>query len=1152
MTPEEPDKTQPDPTHPETPKQELDFPIVGIGASAGGLAAFERLFRNMPVDTGMAFVVIQHLSPPHKSILPEIIQRYTEMPVYQVTDGIEVAPNAVYVIPPSNNLSLTDGHLILLKPPSERGYRFPIDFFFHSLAEVRQSQAIAIVLSGIASDGTLGVKFIKANGGLTIAQEPDTAEFRDMPRNAIVTNNIDYVLPPEKIGAFLKEYVTHQSAIGNRDIVNQALSGLSTLQDLYQLLRIKTGHDFSHYKQPTLLRRIDRRMKVVLMPDLVAYVEFIKNHPEEIDALFHDMLINVTQFFRDPESFEALAEKAIRQLVHLRSAGQMPIRVWIAGCASGEEAYSIAILVQEQLDALNSDCKVQIYATDLAKDAIVTARRAVYADGALEHVSMERLKRFFIKEDDGFHVKKSIRDMVVFSNQNLLFDPPFSKVDLLSCRNLLIYLQTELQKQLFPLFHYALNPGGYLFLGNSETISNFNDLFHIVSRKHKIFQRKDVINEHKIHTHIPSSVKQILPVAMEGEVRRSPLSGLREWTEKELLKYHTPACIVIDEKYNILYIHGRTGKYLEPSPGEASANHLLKMAREGIKAELATAVHNATATKKTVTRRGLRVKTNGDYQYIDLTIRPVELESSETGIWMVVFEDIPSPPAGASQTSTSDTGEHHRVADLEEALKEKDEYLTSIINELEDANQELKSVNEELLSSNEELQSSNEELETSREELQSINEELSTVNAELQNKNTELTVLNNDVYNLLASTKIGTIFVDLDLQLRRFTPAIQRVYNFYPGDVGRPLSHFTHNLNYDRLLEDIQQVLQTLVPQANEVQAHDGTWYLVNIQAYRTLENVIDGAVITFVDITKQKQRDEQRRLEVVLRDSNDAVTVQDFHGNVQAWNQAAVQMYGWSQAEALRMNIKEMIPSHLHESTMDLYRRLETGETIRPFESKRVTRYGRVFDVWVTPSVLFNYTNHTAGISVTEREITNRTQMELRARLENRGLKALSQWYKSQVGASHHSPKPEDLCQFLVGSAGYRMAWVGQVKEGVEVVCQAGFAAENFEAAQSFQALVNESQELVEMALYSKQPVTVRDIIHDPAHAAWQTAALRFRFNAFLILPLCSDSYAYGAIVVYADEPEGFFEEEIEHLKTLSTEVTQQFDQFIGGMKSG
>jgi two-component system, chemotaxis family, CheB/CheR fusion protein len=958
----------PEKDRPAPEKPEAEFPIVGIGASAGGLAAFEALFTHIAPDSGMAYVVIQHLRSSHKSILPEILQRYTAMPIHEVTDGIAVEPDCVYVIPPGCDLSLVDGHLMITKPESEHAYRLPIDFFFRSLSRVRKNRAVGIVLSGTASDGSSGVRYIKTEGGLTIAQEPDTAEFGDMPRNAISTQDVDYILPPEKMGELILKYFRKQV------IEEPVLLPGASLQRLYSFLRARTGHDFSSYKQSTILRRIERRIKITSVPDLAGYVAYLQQHPAEIDVLFRELLINVTQFFRDPEAFKSLEEKVLQLLVAMKSDSQVPLRVWVAGCSSGEEAYSVAIAVQELIEALKADCRVQIYATDLDEEAINSARRGFYSEVMLENVSQERLLRFFNREENGYQIKKSIRDLVVFSTQNLIFDPPFSRLDLLCCRNVLIYLEADLQKQLFPLFHYALNPGGVLFLGNSESIGAFSDLFAVMDRKYKIYRRKESANQARLHTRARPLAGFALPEYSKVDGRPTLVGGLQEWTERALLKYHSPACVVINKKHEILYIHGRTGKYLEPSSGEIDTN-VLKMAREGLKAELATLIHSAVANNDTASRQGVRVRTNGNYQMINLTVRPVEWDGEGQGLLLVVFEEAGEVPLEAPGAVPDASTKNRRVSALEKELKEKDEYLTSIINDLEESNQDLKSINEELQSTNEEMQSTNEELETSKEELQSINEELSTVNAELQVKNVELTALNNDVFNLMASTDIAMIFLDLELQLRRYTPATQRIYSFLPGDIGRSINHFLSRLDYPRLFEDAKQVLLTLSPVIVEAQSKDGVWYLVNLKPYRTLENVIDGVVITFVDITGQKQSDELRRLATIVRDANDAITVQDFSGKILAWNHGAAHMYGWSEAEALAMSVLDMVPEPLREETKALYQRLARGESVQPYETRRVTRSGATLNVWITLSVLFDDWHRPTGVATTERDMTARAR---------------------------------------------------------------------------------------------------------------------------------------------------------------------------------
>ena len=774
--------------------QNDQFPIVGIGASAGGLAAFEQLFTELPPNSGMAFVVVQHLSPPVKSILPEILQRYTSMPVSQVTDGVEVKPNGVYVIPPGSDLALRGGCLELTKPEAERGYRLPIDFFFRSLAEDQGERSIGIVLSGTGSDGSLGLKTIKAEGGLTIAQEPDTAEFGDMPRNAIATHDVDFILPPAKMGELILKYIHHQVLDSYSRSDSDIQIPVGGLQKLFFLLRSKTGHDFSLYKQSTLLRRIERRMKISLVKNLDEYIDRLEEHPEEIEALFQEMLINVTHFFRDPEAYQALVEKTIRPLITQKQTTRAPIRVWVAGCSTGEEAYSLAIVLQEQIQVLKADCKVQIYATDLDAQAIAVARKGFYSDGSIENVSTDRLQTFFQQEDEGYQIKKVIRDQVVFSTQNLISDPAFSKMDLLSCRNVLIYLEPALQHQLFLQFHYALNPDGILFLGNSESLGGSKDLFVAVDRKHKIFRRSEAITINRIPPNTRIFPRESITTAPGAGSRALQAGGLRERMEKALLEFHTPACVLIDRKHTILYTHGRTGKYLEPVVGEPTSN-LIRMAREGLKTELASALHSAITLKEIVRREGIQVKTNGDYQAINLTVQLLDGPPDMPDLIMVVFEEVQNFPYAAPLSTSAVKPMNRRIAQLEKANKEKDEYLHTLINELEETNQDLKANNEELQATNEEMQSANEELETSKEELQSINEELNTINAELQSKNEELGRINNDIFNLLSSTEIATIFLDRDLHLRRFTPAIQRIYNFLPTDIGRPIAHIVSNLD---------------------------------------------------------------------------------------------------------------------------------------------------------------------------------------------------------------------------------------------------------------------------------------------------------------------------------------------------------------------
>ncbi|MCL4562594.1 MAG: PAS domain-containing protein [Chloroflexi bacterium] len=1124
-----------------------EFPIVGIGASAGGLEAFEQLFTSMPADTGMAFVLVQHLSPPHKSILPEIIQRFTAMPVSQVTDGIQVKPNCVYVIPPGSDLALINGHLQLLKRVTTGGFHLPIDFFFTTLAQVLGERAIGVVLSGSGSDGSLGLKSIKAEGGLTIAQAPETAVYADMPRNAIATQEVDFTLPPDKMGELILKYIHHQVLTGYESSAGDLVIPTEAMQKLYFLLHAKTGHDFSLYKQTSLQRRIQRRMKITLVKNLETYLIYLQDNPEEIEVLFREMLINVTHFFRDPDAFQALIEKAIRPLISIKKATHSPLRVWVAGCSTGEEAYSIAIAIQEEIEALKTDCPVQIYATDIDKESILVARAGIYSSAISADVSPERLKRFFSQKDQTFQIKKNIRDRVVFAPQNLISDPPFSKIDLLCCRNLLIYLEPALQNQLFPLFHYSLNPEGFLFLGNSESISGFSNLFAAVDRKHKLFRRKEAITQGSFTTKIGFTHRETVIPTSEPASTRPITVNLREWTEKTLLEYYSPACVVINEKHNILFIHGRTGKYLEPASGEAS-NNLLMMARQGLKTELATAIHTAITHRETVQKRGLQVKTNGEFQPVNLTIRPITELPDLQGLILVVFEEVPASPVLPVPQTTNREPQNRRIAALKKELKEKDVYLQTIIEELENANQELKLSNEELQSSNEEMQSTNEEMETSKEELQSINEELATLNAELQKKNEELSWANNDLYNLLASTEIATLFLDLDLHIRRFTPTIHRIYNLLSTDTGRPIGDFVSHLMDNPLVEYIQQVLATLIPKAVEVQAEDGTWYLESIKPYRTLENVIDGVVITFVDITKQKHGDELRRMGTVLQDSNDAVTVQDFRGKIMAWNRGAAQMYGWSDVEALTMNSFDLIPEHKRAEAITLFHRLSRGEVIPSHETQRVTSDGRTLDVWMTLTALVDDANQPVGVATTERDITDRKRANQRLSYENRAFKAVNYWYKTlRIG-----PEPEswleEVGRILVEEGGYRLAWIGRVDKNqpkvIPPVTWAWLEDGDPEPASTFQPLEKLAQGPVESALRSGQPVAVRNIHTDPEQKDLRADALKYKYGSLVVLPLINiEEDRLGVLVIYATEPDAFEEQEVEILITFSESIVRGMD---------
>lgn len=869
------------------------FPIVGIGASAGGLAAFEAFFSAMSADTrpDMAFVLVQHLSPNHKSMLTELVQRYTPMQVFEVTDGLRVQPNCAYIIPPGFDMAFIDGALHLLEPVTARGQRMPIDFFFRSLAQDQHERAIGIILSGTGSDGTLGIRAIKGEGGMVMVQNPASTEYDGMSRSALATGLVDYELPPAEMPVQLMAYVAQAIGRPPRPMATVPSQGEIILKKIFILLRVQTGHDFSQYKLSTIQRRIQRRMAVHQIDTSEGYVRFLQQTPIEVEALFRDLLIGVTGFFRDPEAFQALEAQVLPQLF-----GNLPaegvIRVWVPGCSSGEEAYSLAILLIEQQERLKQNYKMQIFATDIDSKAIAIARNGLYPASIAADLTPERRARYFVAEPEtgGWRIHKHIRDLLVFSEQNMVRDPPFSRLDLISCRNLLIYMNADLQKKLIPLFHYALNPGGFLFLGTSESIGDFNSLFTVMDRKFKLYQRRDGFGSPSIP--LPGGFANVAdcscstapPVPLSPN--RSTPRTVQHLTEQALLHQVAPAALLVNRNGDILYIHGRTGLFLEPASGASGVSNIFKMAREGLRQALTTVLHKSTTSRETIRCTGVRVKTNGGIREVTLTARVVLTslaQSFETPLYLITLEQTPffdssgkgprtasasrAPAAVTAQAfpvepvseaetplaPADDTAE--RITALEQELRAKEEYLQSALEELETSNEELKSSNEEMQSMNEELQSANEELETSKEELQSVNEELATVNAELQDKVASLSQANNDLNNLLAGTGVGTLFVDFELRIVRFTPAATQVINLIPTDIGRPVGHIVSNLpGYDNLVADTRAVLDSLVPKEVEVQSQTGDWYLMHIRPYRTLNNVIEGAVLTFVNITRFKQ----------------------------------------------------------------------------------------------------------------------------------------------------------------------------------------------------------------------------------------------------------------------------------------------------------
>jgi two-component system CheB/CheR fusion protein len=840
-----------EPDEEEQVKSEGAYPIIGIGASAGGLEALKGFFRAVPKDAGMAFVVVTHQHPGHASLLPELLARETEMPVEEAADGVRLQTNHVYVAPSSGHLGLLHGKLRQMDDPPGRGVRMQIDSFFRSLADDQGERAVCIIFSGTGTDGTLGMKAIKGAAGMAMVQKPQTADYAGMPSSAIATGLADYILAPELMPEQLVGYVRGGGLLAGGKRSELPELPAEPLQKIFLLLRGRTGHDFSAYKPNTIRRRIERRMNVHQIRNPDVYVRFLQENPHEIDMLFKELLISVTNFFRDPEAWESLAVH-LADLVRERAEDQA-LRAWVPGCATGEEAFSLAIALNEVSEKQNRHHEIQIFGTDLDPVAIETARAGEYPEGIGVDVSVERLEHHFVGSEGLYRIRKGIREMLIFAQQNVIKDPPFTKLDIICCRNLMIYLGAGLQRKLLPLFHYALKPGGLLFLGPSETIGAANELFEVLDKRWKIYRRKDPISGRASIPVMPSQRSREEEDLVVAHV--SAPAGERErhvtlTIKRMLLDRFAPACVVASPHGEIVFIHGKTGAYLEPSQGEPR-NNVIEMAREGLAIELAAAIRECLRTHRAVSRQGVGLRWENGFQKANFKVEEIREPEAIRGLVLITFLTAPpeiavEPDAKASHPEAKDG---QRVDGLERELRFIKESHQMTLEELETSNEELKSANEELQSTNEELQSTNEELETSKEEMQSLNEELTTVNAELQSKLDELSQANDDMQNLLNSTDIATVFLDNDLNIKRFTEQAKSLVMLRANDVGRPFSELVSNLEIENLADDCREVLRTLVFREATVKTRDGSSYLMRIMPYRTAENVIDGVVLTFVNI---------------------------------------------------------------------------------------------------------------------------------------------------------------------------------------------------------------------------------------------------------------------------------------------------------------
>lgn len=828
------------------------FPIVGIGASAGGLEAFKEFFSGISADSGLAFILVTHQHPTHTTVLPELLSKSTSMKIITAKNGMKVQPNTIYLNPAGKNLAIFNNTLLESEWKNPHSLNLPIDFFFRSLADDQKDKAIGVILSGTGTDGTLGIRAIKGESGMAMVQSPDSSKFPGMPDSAISTNLIDYILPPKDMPLQLVKYTDGQFKKDNKVVFDEVLP------KIFMQLRSVSGNDFSKYKTSTVHRRIERRMNVHHLKDPREYLNYMKSNPIESSSLIKELLIGVTCFFRDKAAFESL-QKHMKEYLNKKENGD-PVRIWVPGCSSGEEAYSLAILLHEIMTKLDKNLQIQIFATDLDEQSIAVARAGAYPHGIAADIDPDRLKKYFKKEDSTYRIRKDIREMVIFAPQNLILDPPFTRLDAVSCRNLLIYLEASLQRIILSLFHYSLVANGILFLGSSESLGSDARNFNVLDRKWKIFSQKG----NKVRLAAPAQFGEQVSL-IDGPLPFKAGDRLKSTTTQDqvnklLLDEYAPAGAIVNESGEVFFYHGKTGKFLEHSSGRPT-NNILQLAREGLKIELAGAMRKMQGHEDQVRVNNVSVKVNGGFMIIDVILKKIKSPRSIENLILIGFVETDSHIKKAivkTDKRKSKKGGDGRLQEVKEELQHTRETLQSTIEELETSNEELKSTNEELQSTNEELQSSNEEIETSKEEMQSLNEELQTTNAELQSKVEDLSQANDDMKNLLNSTEIATIFLDNDLNIKRYTEQSKTIINLIPSDVGRPLSDIVSRLKYDNLVKDGKEVLKTLAFKEIEVETREKIWYQMRILPYRTADNVIDGLVITLVDITKMKKTEAE------------------------------------------------------------------------------------------------------------------------------------------------------------------------------------------------------------------------------------------------------------------------------------------------------
>jgi two-component system CheB/CheR fusion protein len=934
------------------------FPIAAIGASAGGLAALSKLLESIPADSGIGFVVITHLDPSRESHMPELLARRTAMEISQATEAQPIQPNHIYVIPPGNTMTIERG-ILHLQPQRARAHNAkPIDLFMTHLARDQKAGSIAIVLTGVDADGTIGVKQIKAEGGMVMVQDPYSAEYADMPRNAAATGLADFVLPVEQMGQALLTYVR---TAGLHDDAGPQIPPIESEDIAGLLLALHRGGepDFREYKPGMILRRIRRRMGITGIKTLAEFRKHIEESADGRRVLATDFLVGVTEFFREPRGWAVLGESILPRLFQQKN-GDKPLRVWIPACASGQEAYSMAMLLSEHAEQSKQRTRIEIFATDIDRHALDRARAGIYPGSVAHTLQPERLRKFFVEIDGAYQVRKELRSLILFSNHNLLRDPPFSRMDIVSCRNLLIYLQPAMQRHAASLFSFSLDEGGYLLLGRSEGIADPQGAFEEVVPDARIYRRKPGMRPRTLKFQVTDFAGDTVGVG-DGIAARGESTA--QLVQKTLLARCTPAAALVDRSFQVLYFHGNVDPFLRRATG-APSNNILDMARDGLGIKIRTLIQQATEENRMAS--ALAQVTRGDQSVrVGITVLPVS-ESSRAGpLYLVTFSQLANAISG-------DGGAADKPATAEgQEFAEARHEVQSMI-------QDLRETNEELMSANEELQSANEELASSKEEMQSLNEEMNAVNAQLEMKVGELEATTDDLNNFLRNARIACLFLDRNMKIKRYTAPMTQLFRLLPSDVGRPIAHFSSAFLDQRLIADAQEVLASLGSNESQLRTHDGKWYWRYIQPYETADNHVEGVVVTYLDIASLKQAEENmRRLATILQDSNDAIMVHDFDGHVLVWNHSAERMYGYSAAEMQAINVSTLVPASQKDQFTAMIAKARRGEAMTPLETQRVARDGRILDVGVTVSLLRDEQGQASGVSTTERDISERLRAQ-------------------------------------------------------------------------------------------------------------------------------------------------------------------------------